>query len=60
MLHMTGKVIDEVLINEAADKAMADCDPAEDLRGDIEYKTNMAGEMVRRAIRQAISNAKGE
>jgi carbon-monoxide dehydrogenase medium subunit len=58
--HLTGKVIDDALINEAAEKAMADCDPAEDLRGDIEYKTSMAGEMVRRAIRQALSNAKGE
>ena len=57
--HLTGKVIDETLINEAAEKAMADCDPAEDLRGNIEYKTSMAGEMVRRAIRQALSNAKG-
>lgn len=26
------------------------CDPAEDLRGDAEYKTAMAGEMTRRAI----------
>lgn len=58
--HLSGKVIDETLINEAAEKAMVDCDPAEDLRGDIEYKTSMAGEMVRRAIRQAILNAKGE
>lgn len=58
--HLTGKVIDEALISEAAEKAMAICDPAEDLRGDVEYKTNMAGEMVRRAIRQALSRAKGE
>ena len=28
----------------------AACDPAEDLRGDVEYKTAMAGEMTRRAI----------
>jgi len=58
--HLRGKVIDEALISEAAEKAMAICDPAEDLRGDVEYKTNMAGEMVRRAIRQALSRAKGE
>ncbi len=58
--HLTGKVIDETLIIEAAEKAMAICDPVEDLRGDVEYKTHMAGEMVRRAIRQAVSRAKGE
>jgi carbon-monoxide dehydrogenase medium subunit len=37
---------------------MAICDPAEDLRGDIEYKTAMAGEMTRRAIRLAASRCK--
>ncbi len=37
----------------AADAAIAVCDPAEDLRGDIEYKTAMAGEMVKRALGKA-------
>jgi aerobic carbon-monoxide dehydrogenase medium subunit len=32
---------------------MAICDPAEDLRGDVEYKTAMAGQMLRRAIVKA-------
>lgn len=57
--YLTGKTIDEAAINEAANKAMAICNPAEDLRGDIEYKTQMAGEMVRRAIRQALKRANG-
>jgi len=35
------------------------CDPAEDLRGDAEYKTHMGGEMVRRAIRDAVKRAGG-
>jgi carbon-monoxide dehydrogenase medium subunit len=36
---------------DAVVKAVRDaCDPAEDLRGDAEYKTAMAGEMTRRAI----------
>ena len=56
---LTGKIIDESLIEEAAEKAMAICDPAEDLRGDTEYKTHMAGEMTRRAIRTALQRAKG-
>jgi carbon-monoxide dehydrogenase medium subunit len=34
---------------------MAICDPAEDLRGDPEYKTAMAGAMVKRAIQKAAS-----
>jgi carbon-monoxide dehydrogenase medium subunit len=57
---LTGKVIDEALIEEAAQKVMSICDPAEDLRGDIEYKTHMAGEMTRRSIRLALDRAKGE
>lgn len=38
-------------VSDAAVKAAAD--PAEDLRGDIAYKTAMAGQMVQRAIRAA-------
>lgn len=40
-------------VQAAADAATAACDPAEDLRGDIEYKTAMAGEMVKRALTKA-------
>jgi len=57
---LTGKTIDDKLIEQAAQKAMAICDPAEDLRGDREYKTHMAGEMTRRAIRQALARAQGK
>jgi aerobic carbon-monoxide dehydrogenase medium subunit len=39
----------------AAAAAIAICSPAEDLRGDIEYKTAMAGEMVKRALNKAWS-----
>ena len=54
---LVGTAVDDAAIEEAAEKVMAICDPAEDLRGDIEYKTHMAGEMTRRAIRQALENA---
>ncbi len=56
---LSGQQIDEALINVAAEQAMAACEPAEDLRGDVEYKTQMAGEMTRRAIRQALAAATG-
>lgn len=56
---LKGKDIDEPLIEQAAKLAMQICDPAEDLRGDKEYKTHMAGEMTRRAIREALNKAKG-
>ena len=56
---LVGKRIDDAVIEDAAQRAMAICDPAEDLRGDVEYKTHMAGEMTRRAIRLAVQRAKG-
>ncbi|MEY2994153.1 MAG: Carbon monoxide dehydrogenase medium chain [Pseudomonadota bacterium] len=40
-------------VNAAAEAAAAICEPAEDLRGDAEYKTAMAAEMVRRALNAA-------
>jgi len=55
---LAGNAVDDALIEQAAQKAMAICDPTEDLRGDIEYKTHMAGEMTRRAIRAALARAK--
>jgi carbon-monoxide dehydrogenase medium subunit len=54
---LLGKPLDDASIDAAARAAMAICDPAEDLRGDREYKTAMAGQMVRRAIRAAAARA---
>jgi carbon-monoxide dehydrogenase medium subunit len=56
---LQGQTIDDALIEQAAQKAMEICDPAEDLRGDRDYKIHMAGEMTRRAIRLALERAKG-
>ena len=55
---LEGQVITDELIDQAAQKAMDICDPAEDLRGDVEYKKHMGGEMTRRAIRTAVKRAK--
>jgi len=52
---LLGKPLNEATIANAAAKAMAICDPADDLRGDREYKTAMAGQMVQRALRKAAS-----
>lgn len=56
---LVGQKIDEALIEQAAQKAMAICEPSEDLRGDAAYKTAMGGEMARRAIREAVQRAGG-
>ena len=55
---LIGKPLDDAAIEAAAAACMAICDPAEDLRGDVDYKTAMAGAMVRRAIRKAASRCK--
>jgi len=56
---LRGQAVTEALIEQAAQKAMEICEPAEDLRGDVEYKTQMAGEMTRRSIRDALARAGG-
>jgi carbon-monoxide dehydrogenase medium subunit len=55
---LVGKAIDEASLNAAAAAVRAICDPAEDLRGDAEYKTAMAGEMAKRAIQAAAARCK--
>jgi carbon-monoxide dehydrogenase medium subunit len=55
---LLGQPLGDGTIAEAARRVMAACDPAEDLRGDREYKTAMAGEMFRRALRLAAERAR--
>jgi aerobic carbon-monoxide dehydrogenase medium subunit len=55
---LTGNALTHAVLADAASKAMAICDPAEDLRGDREYKTAMAGQMVRRALAVAATRCR--
>ncbi len=55
---LIGKPLGDAAIDAAAAAAMASTDPAADLRGDIEYKTAMAGQMLKRAIRAAAARCK--
>jgi carbon-monoxide dehydrogenase medium subunit len=52
---LLGKPPTDAAFADAAARAMAICDPAEDLRGDRDYKIAMAGQMVQRALRLALS-----
>jgi carbon-monoxide dehydrogenase medium subunit len=47
---LAGAPLSDAAIAAAAEKATSACDPADDLRGDREYKTAMAAQMVRRAL----------
>jgi len=50
---LIGKPVTDATLEAVSQLVRAQCDPAEDLRGDIEYKTAMAGEMTKRSIRAA-------
>jgi len=56
-VSLRGKKFDDAAIAEAARRAMSICDPAEDQRGDVEYKTAMTGEMTQRALRTSHARA---
>jgi carbon-monoxide dehydrogenase medium subunit len=55
--HLRGNALDEAAVHAAARLAMAICEPVEDLRGNVEYKIAMAGEMTRRALHAAAGRA---
>ena len=56
---ITGDDVDNSLVEQAVQKVMEMCNPSEDPRGDVEYKTHMAAEMTRRSIHQACERARG-
>ncbi len=55
---LLGKRLDDAAIAQAARLAMGACDPVQDQRGDVQYRTAMAGEMTQRALRSAASRAR--
>ena len=57
---LKGSAVDASAIGAAVAAAMAAVNPVEDLRGSVEYRTAMAGEMTRRAITEALSRATSE
>jgi carbon-monoxide dehydrogenase medium subunit len=54
-----GTRVDAAALAAAAEAAMAASSPAADLRGSVEYRTAMAGQMTRQAIAAALSRAAG-
>ena len=50
---LLGRSLDAQALVAAAEAVAAICEPAEDLRGDVEYKTAMAEQMVKRALGKA-------
>jgi aerobic carbon-monoxide dehydrogenase medium subunit len=56
---LIGKTLSAETLSQVAEAVTAICNPAEDLRGDAEYKTAMAGEMTKRALLDAASQLRG-
>jgi aerobic carbon-monoxide dehydrogenase medium subunit len=56
---LRGKAFSDAAVGEAARLAMSICDPVADQRGSAEYRTAMAGEMTRKALREAHARAAG-
>jgi carbon-monoxide dehydrogenase medium subunit len=52
---LIGQPLSEDILKKVVDAVTAICNPAEDLRGDAEYKTAMAGVMTKRALLDAAS-----
>jgi carbon-monoxide dehydrogenase medium subunit len=52
---LIGKELNDETLSQVAAAVTVICNPAEDLRGDAEYKTAMAGEMTKRALLDAAS-----
>lgn len=55
---LIGQALSDATVDAAAKAAMAACDPAEDLRGSVDYKRAMAGQMLKRALREAAARCK--
>lgn len=56
---LVGNTLSAETLSQVAAAVTAICNPAEDLRGDAEYKTAMAGEMTKRALLDAASQLRG-
>jgi len=56
---LAGNALSDDLMKQVVEAVKASCEPAEDLRGDVEYKTHMGGEMARRAVLEAAMRAGG-
>lgn len=54
-----GTAVDAAAVEAAVEAAMATSEPVADLRGTVEYRTAMAGQMTRQAIAEALSRAAG-
>lgn len=56
--HLKGKVLDDKVIAEAAEKGVEGADPPSDIHGSREYRLDMIKVFIRRTVKLALSRAK--
>lgn len=56
---LVGRTLDEAALTALADLAEASCNPIDDKRGTIRFRTHVAGVLARRAAKIAYDRAKG-
>ena len=56
---LAGKSVSEAAIDEAAEKAMADAKPINDMRGTIRQRVHLVGVLTRRSLNTAVQRARG-
>lgn len=57
---LRGKAVTEKELDAAAEASRAACDPQPDMRGSAEYKRQLAGALLKKAISTAVRRARGE
>jgi len=57
---LAGKPVSDATIDEAAQKAMADAKPINDMRGTIKQRVHLVGVLTRRTLNTAVNRARGE
>jgi carbon-monoxide dehydrogenase medium subunit len=57
---LAGKPVSKEAIEEAAQKAMADAKPINDMRGTVRQRVHLVGVFTRRTLENAIKRARGE
>ena len=56
---LAGKPVSDATIDEAAQKAMADAKPINDMRGTIKQRVHLVGVLTRRTLNNAVNRARG-
>jgi carbon-monoxide dehydrogenase medium subunit len=58
-MFLKGKMLDESTIKQASELAAGEAQPTDDIRGSADYKRDLVRVLAARALKLALSRAKG-